>query len=174
MSIVYIVATIFFVLFFPIKLNIYGYFDCFNTSGFSIFIYNLKLFGFLTKVIKNKLTLITRKGKNIPINLSKIFNSKFGLKKVNDFYIKKIILYLNCGKPYIDKLIYILCILNGISYPVGVLINKKLSNFNYGLNVFIANNNELNLSISFAMYFNLISILSSIFYIVKERFYNEK
>jgi hypothetical protein len=164
MTIVYLSAIIFFILFFPLKINTYVYFDIDKKEVLvGVFLLKLKLLSCIIRFSSYGLILTYGHYKSTNLTIKDLldFNNKLNpfkgyeiksisfvleLKKTQNFNPENIVVYLKTISDIVGGIVY----LNNknIEYSGNYLINS------YGLD------NKLNVQIS--VYFNLFLIILSI------------
>ena len=169
MSIVYIVTAIFFMLIFPINVNIFGNMCANNGNYFYVRLFGVKIFNAKFKLLYKQLILQTKNDKKTIIKLKGLNDIKDKLQSIKDVIINKVLINVNYNDVYSDFMLPISVFLYTISYPVGGFLTKNHPNLKYGVNFITTANDELNLCFKLSFYLNFITILKYIFNLLKEK-----
>ncbi len=174
MTIVYLSAIIFFILFFPLKLNGYLYLDI-NKKTFliGIFLFRLKILSCMAYFTTNGFTLHYGRNKSLNLTIKDVFDFRNKLKPFKGYSVNKISFVLELGKADKSNPENYIVFLKTITDMVGGIIYLNNRAIEYSGNYLInldEENNKLNLqvSISFNFFLIILSLLKIIIWKVVE------
>lgn len=164
MTIVYLSAIIFFILFFPLKLNGYLYFDINKKNTLiGIFLFKVKILSCKICYDSGGFILTYSHNKSVNLTIKDLSDFRNKLKPFKGYEINKISYVLELGKTKNNSPEHIVVFLKTISDMIGGIIYSNNQNIEYSGNYLInpySVDNKLNVQI--CVYFNLFLIILSL------------
>lgn len=171
MTLVYLSAIIFFVLYFPLKTIGYGYFDLVKKSySFGVFLFGLKLISGYVIFEQNSVDFYVGKKTVKKVLYAEFLDFKKEFEPLKGYWLKDLVLIAEFGENSLEKPVKTAITVSAISEMFFRLFSSKLYGVKFGADYLVrADRKSCNFTVKIGVLFNLFTVIISLLTILLEK-----
>ncbi len=171
MTLVYLSAIIFFMLYFPLKTIGYGYFDFVKKSySFGVFLFGLKLISGYVIFEKNSVDFYVGKNTIKRVLYAEFLDFKKEFEPLKGYWLKDLILIAEFGENSLEKPIKTAIVTSAIGEVFFRLFSNKLYGAKFGADYLVrADKRSCNFNVKIGVLFNLFTVIISLLKVLLEK-----
>ena len=171
MTAVYLSAIIFFMLYFPLKILGYGYFDLVKKSySFGVFLFGVKLISGYLIFSKKTLDLYIGKRPVKRIRYYEFLDVKKEFEPLKGYWLKDLFFIAEFGGNSLEKPIKTAFISSALVETFFRLFSRKLHGARVGADYFVrADKKSINFTVKVGVVFNILTVIISLIIILMEK-----
>ena len=173
MTLIHVSAIIFFILFFPLKVNFYGYFDVLkNRYFFGLFLFEVKLFSGYFYLDKKGVTVLLGKRSKKTVSLYEVFEFEKVFKPFKGYWLSELSFVAQFGAldPCLPLSASVL--LSTLSRGVFSAINTVFSKIKFKADYIVkTTETSVNFNVKISVLLNIFIVIFSVVKIILERIF---